>query len=294
MAELLGVAYDVSRKPRRPHMAELLGVAYDVSRKARRSHMAELLGVAYDVSSGKVLNLLCVLQVEQLQDSMQSVMQCMSLFCQKGQASEAGGGVSGSTQTDIIAVHTPQMESGPSVPFPYQRAAPSTRPSSLPILQSRTPPAPRNPSAAEPDAPQELRQYATSLVDGVLRTVAEQGGETDAETDASSDQGEVNFSVKQNANEADCSREDMTEDVENGQEDREMNEGTENGHSASDEGSGQTAVDAEDTQKTVVSQDENHSCVKITTEPPSTPSSPFEQLDSPNNNHPPIERNAVQ
>jgi hypothetical protein len=245
-------------------------------------------------------------QVEQLQDSMQSVMQCMSLFCQKGQAvipqpSEAGGVMTGSTQTDIIAVHTPQMESGSSIPFPYQRAAPSTRPSSLPILQSRIPP--RNPSAADSDAPQELQQFATSLVDGVLRTVAEKGGETDTETDkqndACSDQGEVNFSVKQNQNDAGGSREDTTEDgcgkaVENGQEDHKINEGMENGNSASDEESRETAAGAEDTEKIVVSHGENNSCVKITTEPPSTPSSPFEQLDSPNNNHHPIEGNAVQ
>lgn len=249
-----------------------------------------------------------ILQVEQLQDSMQSVMQCMSLFCQKGQVvipqltseAEADDVVTGSTQTDIVAVHTPQMESGPSMPFPYQRAAPSTRPSSLPISQSRLPPALRNTSAPESDAPQELQQFATSLVDGVLRTVAEQGGETETEIDkrnyTSSDQGEVNFSVEQNQNDADGSREDTTEDgcdtaVENGQEDHEINEGVRNGNSAFDEGSRETAVDAEDTQKSVVSQDENNSCVMIITEPPSTPSSPFEQLDSPNNNQRPIEGN---
>ncbi|XP_023716914.1 centrosomal protein of 97 kDa isoform X3 [Cryptotermes secundus] len=249
-------------------------------------------------------------QVEQLQDSMQSVMQCMSLFCQKGQVviphltseAEADGVVTGSTQTDIVAVHTPQMESGPGMPFPYQKAAPSTRPSSLPISQSRLPPALRNSSAPESDAPQELQQFATSLVDGVLRTVAEQGGETETEIDKrnyTSDQGEVNFSVEQNQNDADGSREGMTEDicgtaVENGQEDHEINEGVRNGNSASDEGSGETALDEEGTQKTVVSQGENNSCVMITTEPPSTPSSPFEQLDSPNNNQHPIERNVVQ
>ncbi|KAJ9599560.1 hypothetical protein L9F63_009958, partial [Diploptera punctata] len=112
-------------------------------------------------------------QVEQLQDSMQSVMQCMSMFCQRGlHAEDAEVDVNGltittgSTQTDIIAVHTPQLE---SVPFPYQRSFPSARPSSLPISQSR----PTCSRSAEPDAPQELKQFATSLVDGVLRTVAE-------------------------------------------------------------------------------------------------------------------------
>lgn len=243
---------------------------------------------------------------------MQSVMQCMSLFCQKGQVvipqlsseTETDGVATGSTQTDIVAVHTPQMESGPGIPFPYQRTSPSTRPSSLPILQSHPSTASHNPcTALESDAPQELKQFAMSLVDGVLRTVAEKGGETETKTckgdDTPSDQGKVKFSVKGNEDNAGGSREDMTKNgcilnVESGQDGCEINEGVANGNSAFEEGTRESGVDAEDTQKSSVSQDENNSCVIISTEPPSTPSSPFEQLDSPNNNQRPIEGNVIQ
>lgn len=241
-------------------------------------------------------------QVERLQDSMQSVVQCMSHFCQKGQLTSETEADS-STQTDIVAVHTPQTESGPGMPFPYQRVAPSSRPSSLPILQSRPPSASRNTTVPEPDAPQELKQFATSLVDGVLRTVAEQGGETESKTDkgngSPSNNGEVHVSMKENENGAGISREFITEDGcitvgENGHDICKVNEYMVNGNSASEEGSRQTSVDTEDAQKHGTSQVENNSCVLITTEPPSTPSSPFEQLDSPNNNQRPIEGNGIQ
>jgi hypothetical protein len=227
----------------------------------------------------------------------------MSQFCQKGQLTNETEAES-STQTDIVAVHTPQMESGPGVPFPYQRVAPSARPSSLPILQTRPPLASRNPSAVpEPDAPQELKQFATSLVDSVLRTVAEQGGETEAETDKGngppSNKGEVYVSKKENENGAGFSKEFMMEDGcitvgENGQEIFKVNECMVNGNSAFEEVSGQTFLDAEDAQKRGTSQVGNSSCVMITTEPPSTPSTPFEQLDSPNNNQHPNEGNGIQ
>lgn len=233
-------------------------------------------------------------------------MQCMSLFCQKGQLSsetEMDGLATGSTQTDIIAVHTPQMESGPGIPFPYQRASPSTRPSSLPILQSHPSTASHNPSTVpESDASKELKQFAMSLVDGVLRTVAEQGGETETKTDKGNgtplDHGNVKVSLKENEDVAGGSRENMTRNclpnVENGQGSCENNEGAGNGNSAFEVGIRETGVDAEDTQKIGISQDQNNSCVVISTEPPSTPSSPFEQLDSPNNNQHPIEGNVVQ
>jgi hypothetical protein len=236
----------------------------------------------------------------------------MSLFCQKGQVvipqlsgvTETDGVATGSTQTDIVAVHTPQMESGPGIPFPYQRASPSTRPSSLPILHSHPSTAPHNPcTVPESDAPQELKQFAMSLVDGVLRTVAEQGGETDTKTGKGNGtplgQGEVKFSVKENEDNAGGSREAMTENgcipnVESGQDSCEINEGVGNGNSAFEEVIRESGVAAEDTQKSSVSQDENNSCVIISTEPPSTPSSSFEQLDSPNNNQRPIGGNVIQ
>jgi hypothetical protein len=230
----------------------------------------------------------------------------MSLFYQKGQvaipqlASETEA--DGSTQTDIVAVHTPQMETGLGMPFPYQRASPSTRPSSLPISQCNPPSAPRNPSAAlEPDAPQELQHFATSLVDGVLRTVAEQGGETETDpikgNGTPSDQGEVNVSVKENGDD-DGGCKDTTDDgcitvLENGQDGCEINEGMGNRNYASEEGSRKISADAADSKESGISHDENNMCVMISTEPPSTPSSPFQQLDSPNNNQHPIKGNVI-
>ena len=211
-------------------------------------------------------------------------MQCMSMFCQRGLHTEdtdvdsSGLTIStGSTQTDIIAVHTPQMESVPGVPFPYQRISPSTRPSSLPISQSR-PSCTRNPP--EPDAPQELKQFATSLVDGVLRTVAEQGGETE---DSPAD--EVN--VKDKEEEGDDSK-DNTENgcitvIEKEENRCDVTDCKENGCSAFEDAREDSSVSADDNQR-----NENNPCVVISTEPPSTPSSPFEQLDSPNNNQHPI------
>ncbi|PSN42828.1 hypothetical protein C0J52_14402 [Blattella germanica] len=253
-----------------------------------------------------------ILFVEQLQDSMQSVMQCMSMFCQKGQVvpprladdietdGNESANVTGGTQTDIIAVHTPQMESGPGMPFPYQRTSPSTRPSSLPISQSRPPPS-RNPSAPpEPDAPQELKQFATSLVDGVLRTVAEQGGET--ETEVENETGSPLDDVNEKSKDEDIfgSKEDITENdcvtvIEKEKSsccDKE--ECRENGNSAFEDARQSSIESAELEMQNAETEDENNPCVVISSEAPSTPSSPFEQLDSPNNNQHPIHGNVVQ
>ncbi|XP_069676947.1 centrosomal protein of 97 kDa isoform X2 [Periplaneta americana] len=234
-------------------------------------------------------------QVEQLQDSMQSVMQCMSMFCQKGQVVSSqpvgdsmGDGIgvnTGGTQTDIIAVHTPQMEAGPGMPFPYQRISPSPRPSSLPISQTRPPSCSRNP--IESEAPQELKKFATSLVDGVLRTVAEQGGET-----SPVDSGEVDDSVKKGEDDTDSSRGNgCISVVENGHDGCTVNGNVNNENSALEKESreGTTVADVEKSN----ASHEISPCVVISTEPPSTPSSPFEQLDSPNNNQRPVEGNTV-
>lgn len=96
---------------------------------------------------------MCLLQVELLQDSMKSLVAQMSALCQPAKDVAA-------TQTDIVAVRTPQTD---TLPFPYQRPH---RPSSLPL----------QPSA--PDAADSVQQFVTELVDDVLRTVAERGGET--------------------------------------------------------------------------------------------------------------------
>ncbi|XP_054263456.1 leucine-rich repeat and IQ domain-containing protein 1 isoform X2 [Macrosteles quadrilineatus] len=84
-------------------------------------------------------------QVQQLQESMQEVLRCVS-------PSHPATGSTTATQTDIVAVHTPQEPHPP-------------RPSSLPL-----PPPP-------------LTQYADCLVDGVIKTtVKEQEQPLEAET----------------------------------------------------------------------------------------------------------------
>lgn len=81
-------------------------------------------------------------QVQQLQGSMRDVLNCMTLFCSMSQNSmlkpvevttesrdESG------TQTEIIAVHTPQVE---NTPFPFSNKL--TRPSTLPLDSKETSP----------------------------------------------------------------------------------------------------------------------------------------------------------
>lgn len=81
-------------------------------------------------------------QVQQLQGSMRDVLNCMTLFCSMSQNSmlkpvevttetrdESG------TQTEIIAVHTPQVE---NTPFPFSSKL--TRPSTLPLDSQETSP----------------------------------------------------------------------------------------------------------------------------------------------------------
>ncbi|XP_063227949.1 centrosomal protein of 97 kDa isoform X2 [Bacillus rossius redtenbacheri] len=113
------------------------------------------------------LTTLCVHLKGQV-DQLQTVVERMwSLYRQQAAPREAAA-----TQTDVVAVHSPDCEEGAS--FPLQRAGRAAagggpgRPSSLPIPQRARAPLP--PAAAEP---RELRQFATSLVDGVLRNVAE-------------------------------------------------------------------------------------------------------------------------
>lgn len=118
-------------------------------------------------------------QVEQLQGSMQSMMQRLSLLCASQQPRRAPSADTAGTQTDIVAVHTPQSDSVPG--FPYGRPH---RPSSLPI--SRPSQSPR-----DRDQQQSVQQFANSLVDGVLRTVAEQGSDTAAGSCASLPEDEV-------------------------------------------------------------------------------------------------------
>lgn len=96
-----------------------------------------------------------VLQVQQLQEAMQEVLRCVSPSVSSNATS---------TQTDIVAVHTPAEEAK----FPYQKAAPSVRPSTLPLLSK------------------ELSSYANSIVGDVLKRTIEQGTEAGEEITSSS------------------------------------------------------------------------------------------------------------
>nr|CAD7571839.1 unnamed protein product [Timema californicum] len=188
------------------------------------------------------------LQVEQLQDSMQSVMQHMSKFCQ---APNNLSCAPIATQTDIVAVHTPQSEAG--VQFPYQRTRQtSSRPSSLPIPQRGAPK-----TTSDAVAPQEVRQFATSLVDGVMKTVSENRSEQGDGPDDNS--GSVPNSG--------CADQESTD------------AGTTLGTESGDSSNGNAIVELEDN---------NTPCLTIHRQSPSSGNSPYEP-NSPNNNQRPQE-----
>lgn len=80
-------------------------------------------------------------QVQQLQGSMHDILQCMTVFCKLPQQSEAipsktttttstQSADSCSTQTDIVAVRTPQVD---NPPFPFSPNTKLQRPSTLPL-----------------------------------------------------------------------------------------------------------------------------------------------------------------
>lgn len=85
-----------------------------------------------------------LVQVQQLQGSMRDILQCMTVFCKMPQqqtmtmdssCSATTSSVeckdSSATQTEIVAVHTPQVE---NLPFPF--ASKVQRPSTLPLVES--------------------------------------------------------------------------------------------------------------------------------------------------------------
>lgn len=83
-----------------------------------------------------------VQQVEQLQGSMRDIIQCMSVLCKIPNNQNESTGTSAeekraevkdssSTQTEIVAVHTPQVE---NLPFPFANKV--ARPSTLSLIDS--------------------------------------------------------------------------------------------------------------------------------------------------------------
>lgn len=79
-----------------------------------------------------IYNSFLCLQVQQLQVSMRDILNCMTVFAQLQQGNNSGFKDSSETQTEIIAVHTPQIDQPKDFPF-IQKIQ---RPSSLPINSS--------------------------------------------------------------------------------------------------------------------------------------------------------------
>lgn len=83
-------------------------------------------------------------QVQQLQGSMHDILQCVTVFCKLPQPDEnparkamgdathnsGAAGSCSSTQTEIVAVHTPQVD---NPPFPFRPNHKLQRPSTLPL-----------------------------------------------------------------------------------------------------------------------------------------------------------------
>ncbi|XP_045478638.1 centrosomal protein of 97 kDa [Harmonia axyridis] len=107
-------------------------------------------------------------QIHQLQSSMEEIVKVMTLFSQAAGLGcplrEKENGIA--TQTEIVAVHTPQGEAAKNFPFQKQ-----TRPSSLPLPVSAK--KKDNSQQSNQHNVSDLRQFAGSLVDGVLKTVSE-------------------------------------------------------------------------------------------------------------------------
>ncbi|XP_066153165.1 centrosomal protein of 97 kDa isoform X1 [Euwallacea fornicatus] len=107
-------------------------------------------------------------QIQQLQYSMQDILRVMSMFNQKAAIGQQLTDNGIATQTEIVAVHTPQGEAGKIFPFQKQHLQQS-RPSSLPLPVSQR----KKENVETGQVNKELRQFAGTLVDGVIRTVSE-------------------------------------------------------------------------------------------------------------------------
>lgn len=109
-------------------------------------------------------------QVQQLQGSMHDILQCMTVFCKlpqqpetvdraaPGSANTRGSAGSCSTQTEIIAVHTPQVD---NPPFPFRANQKLQRPSTLP-LDANMQTSPQPPAMAqivEDDMPRQMNTF---------------------------------------------------------------------------------------------------------------------------------------
>ncbi|KAB0798811.1 hypothetical protein PPYR_06691 [Photinus pyralis] len=110
-------------------------------------------------------------QVQQLQGSMQNIIKFMTTF---GPQSQQINENAIATQTEISAVHTPQGEAAKNFPFQKQ-----TRPSSLPLPVSQC--KQNTPNNGDSLTSQELKQFAGTLVDGMIKTVSENQGDRESD-----------------------------------------------------------------------------------------------------------------
>lgn len=98
---------------------------------------------------------------------MQDIVKFMTTFSQIPSVNQQLRENVAATQTEIIAVHTPQGES--SKLFPFQKHQP--RPSSLPLSINQRNNMKKEETTKAP--PAELQKFANTLVDGVIKTVSE-------------------------------------------------------------------------------------------------------------------------
>lgn len=126
-------------------------------------------------------------QVQQLQGSMHDILQCMTVFCNLPQSDANakrkpvvdtmhGGNAVGScssTQTEIVAVHTPQVD---NPPFPFRPNHKLQRPSTLPLdanIQTSPPQPLAMTQIAEDDIPhRQMNTFSKDdeSADGVVGT----------------------------------------------------------------------------------------------------------------------------
>ncbi|XP_060530394.1 centrosomal protein of 97 kDa-like [Cylas formicarius] len=110
-------------------------------------------------------------QIQQLQVSMQDIVKVMTVFSHSagmsGHLKENGI----ATQTEIVAVHTPQGENGKNFPFQKSQSPQlqQSRPSSLPLPVNQR----RKDNLQSGGVNQELKQFAGSLIEDVIKTVSE-------------------------------------------------------------------------------------------------------------------------
>lgn len=138
-------------------------------------------------------------QVRQLQGSMRDILQCMTAFCQLPQPLQQATGEQSTvrsmvadTQTEIIAVHTPQVD---HLPFPFRaRGAAAPTATGGPLVETRNDDDDDNAAAAATAdaaqtpaaAPVKLQRPSTLPLDGNIGQASEAitliiGGDTSDE-----------------------------------------------------------------------------------------------------------------